>query len=68
MLLPDGSGLDLLPELAARAKPIPVIILSVAETSQDIQQRVTASMVKSVVPEEKVIETIKALIQRKEVA
>jgi signal transduction histidine kinase/DNA-binding response OmpR family regulator/CHASE3 domain sensor protein len=64
--LPDGNGLDLLPELAARPRPIPVIILSVSETPQEVQQRVSASLVKSVAPEDKVIETIKSLLKRRQ--
>lgn len=62
--MPDGNGLDLLPKLSASR--IPVIILSVHETGKDIQEHVRASLVKSVVSETKIIETIKSLIGRKE--
>lgn len=64
--LPDGLGFDLLPDLSSRPKPIPIIILSVAETPHEIQQKVMASLVKSVTPEDRIIETIKSLIRRKE--
>jgi DNA-binding response OmpR family regulator/anti-sigma regulatory factor (Ser/Thr protein kinase) len=61
--MPDGNGLDLLPELTARH--IPVVVLSVDETSQDIQRYVCASLVKTVVSETKVIETIKTYIGKR---
>lgn len=58
--LPDGSGLDLLPEL--NEAKIPVIILSVHETDKSVQEYVRASLVKSVVSETKIVETIKSII------
>ena len=64
--LPDGNGLDLLPVLAERSPPIPVIILSASETPKEIQQLVQASLVKSVVSEEKIARIIQDAIRGSE--
>ena len=65
LVMPDGNTLDLLPLLTERASPIPVIILSASETPPEIQSLVKASLIKSVVSEEKIIYTIQALIGEK---
>ncbi|MBM3617243.1 MAG: response regulator, partial [Alphaproteobacteria bacterium] len=64
--MPDGNGLSLLPQLNEHVPPIPVVILSVEETSREVQSKVLASMVKSVVTEERIIQTIKKLVIKRE--
>ena len=57
--LPDGNGLSLLEELPAlTAGPIPVVILSAREVSQELQHHVAAALVKSRVSEAHVVTTI----------
>ena len=59
--LPDGTGLDLLAEISnANTDPIPVIILSANENLDDTQGQVVATLVKSRVPESKIIDIILA--------
>jgi CheY-like chemotaxis protein len=61
--LPDGNGLALLDRLEELLpEPIPVVILSVSEVSQAVQQRVAASLVKSCLSEAEVVETILSLV------
>ncbi|MES2664144.1 MAG: PAS domain S-box protein, partial [Pseudomonadota bacterium] len=65
--LPDGSGLSLLSNLHQFVDaPPPVVILSAHETSQEIQNRVSAALVKSRMSEEKIVETIQNIIKRAE--
>ncbi|KAF0191569.1 MAG: PAS/PAC sensor hybrid histidine kinase [Gammaproteobacteria bacterium] len=40
MMMPDGSGEDLLPVIGAQQDPVPVIVFSGHEVSKDIVQRV----------------------------
>ena len=57
--LPDGNGLTLLEEVPYfHTQPLPVVILSVTEVSPEIQQRVTAAIVKSRVSESRIAEII----------
>ena len=57
--LPDGHGLTLLEEAPyLHPQPLPIIILSVTEVSHDIQQRVTAAIVKSRMSESRIAEII----------
>lgn len=63
--LPDGKGYDLLPVLAQKNPPIPAIILSATETSADVQSKVLASLVKSSMPEDKVVDIIMGFIKRR---
>ena len=57
--LPDGHGLTLLEEAPyLHPQPLPIIILSVTEVSHDVQQRVTAAIVKSRVSESRIAEII----------
>ena len=67
--LPDGNGLDLLDRLAhgspglesATAGPLPVLILSVTEVTQNVRRRVAAALVKSRVSESEIAATILSL-------
>jgi len=57
--LPDGNGLTLLDEAPhLHTQPLPIIILSVTEVGPEIQQRVTAAIVKSRVSESRIAEII----------
>lgn len=61
--LPDGNGLTLLDEAPhLHTQPLPIIILSVTEVSPEIQQRVTAAIVKSRVSESRIAEIILAAL------
>ena len=61
--LPDGNGLSLLEELPAlTAIPIPVVILSATEVSQEIRERVAAALVKSRVSEAHIVTVILSLL------
>jgi PAS domain S-box-containing protein len=62
--LPDGNGTELLPLLGSHPVPVPVILLSAMEASKEVQSQVVASMIKSVVSEDKIVQTIKALIHK----
>jgi PAS domain S-box-containing protein len=61
--LPDGSGVELLPLLNNRdGRSIPVLVFSAGDVSSEISQEVTATLVKSKTSNDKLIDTIKALI------
>jgi DNA-binding response OmpR family regulator len=65
--LPDGNGLlllDLLERLSPRS--IPVVILSVSEVPQSVQERVAAALVKSRLSEAEVVQTILSLVAEPE--
>jgi CheY-like chemotaxis protein len=62
LVVPDGNTMEILPALTERTHPIPVIILSALETPPEIQKQVNASLIKSVVSEEKIIHIIQSLI------
>ena len=63
--LPDGNGLTLLDEAPhLHTQPLPVIILSVTEVGPDVQQRVTAAIVKSRVSESRIAEIILSALPR----
>ncbi len=67
LALPDGSGLELLERLnTLTGNPVPVLILSASDTDDSIRKRVAAVLVKSRLPEERVVETILALIQNQQ--
>jgi DNA-binding response OmpR family regulator len=61
--LPDGNGLSLLEELPAlTAIPIPVLILSATEVSQEIKERVALALVKSRVSEAHIVTAVLSLL------
>jgi PAS domain S-box-containing protein len=63
--LPDGDGLSLLERLPlSRDGSVcpPVVILSAMEVSQEVQRRVSATLVKSRVSEAHIVETILSLV------
>lgn len=61
--LPDGSGLELLPLLHHEGRsPIPVVLFSAAEPHQEIAQHIDMVLVKSRTSNQKLLDTIAALI------
>jgi len=61
--LPDGSGLDLLPLLAEGKMPTPVMIFSAQDISDQIPHEVAAVLVKSRTSNQKLLATIKQLME-----
>lgn len=60
--LPDGSGLDLLPELSEEGHQTPVIIFSAQNVSHDIAAQVKDILVKSKTNNQQLIEVIRSTI------
>ena len=64
--LPDGSGVELLPELNNKdGSSVPVLVFSAGDISAEISQQVAAALVKSRTSNEKLIETIQGLMPLK---
>lgn len=62
--LPDGSGLDLLPLLGSgRRYPIPVVLFTATEVPTEVSAQVEAMMIKSKTSDEKLLETIRHLVE-----
>jgi len=61
--MPDGSGLDLLPELSARAPHVPVVIFAADEVPAADAGRVAAALVKSRASGRELVKTIRRLVQ-----
>jgi len=61
--LPDGSGLDLMPELNRQRPPPPVIVFSASEVGKDDAERVAAALVKTRVSQQELVDTIESLLQ-----
>ena len=60
VILPDGSGLELLDRLSNEA--IPVVILSAKEVSKEISKQVANALVKSINSEQTIITAIKKVL------
>ena len=60
--LPDGSGLELLPELNSATPPVPVMVFSAQEMRLDTIRQVGATLVKSRTDNAKLLATIKRLV------
>jgi DNA-binding NtrC family response regulator len=60
--LPDGSGMELLPELNSENPPVPVMIFSANDIKPDIGMKVAASLVKSRTDNEQLLSTIKRIV------
>ncbi|MBU0594410.1 MAG: PAS domain S-box protein [Gammaproteobacteria bacterium] len=63
--LPDGSGLELLPQLSACTPAVPTLIFSAQELSTNKAGKISAVLVKSRTSNEKLLETIRNLVQPK---
>lgn len=64
--LPDGSGLDLLPQLNSFDTPIPVVIFSAQELGADITSQVKGALVKSRTDNDKVMQQIRQVLEMKQ--
>ncbi|MBI4183288.1 MAG: PAS domain S-box protein [Proteobacteria bacterium] len=63
VLLPDGSGLELVPEIPRLSgRSIPVVVFSAIEVPVEASGQVAAALVKSRVPNERLLRTIESLI------
>lgn len=60
LALPDGSGLDLLPEL--RRRDVPVVVFSAQEVEHGVRQRVRAALVKSDTSTERLVDVVQAAL------
>ncbi len=63
--LPDGSGLDLLNQLNNNDYNIPVVIFSAQDIPESVARQVTATLTKSKTDNDKLIQQIHAVINRK---
>lgn len=64
--LPDGCGLELLPQLKSpypERQPIPVVVFSAQDVSKEFTARIAAKLVKSRTSNQELIDTIKSLVQ-----
>jgi PAS domain S-box-containing protein len=64
LMLPDGSGLDLLPFLGALTPPTPVVLFSAHEVAADVSRQVASVLVKSQTSNRQLLETIQAALAR----
>ncbi len=65
--LPDGVGLDLLPQLKAPGgRAVPVIVFSAAELPREMARKVDAALVKSRSTNQDLVAAVHALIQAQE--
>lgn len=62
LLLPDGSGMKLLPMLNGASPPTPVLVFSVHEVEQEDKHKVESALVKSRTDNAQLLATIKRLI------
>ncbi|HEY8095494.1 MAG TPA: response regulator [Methylobacter sp.] len=60
--LPDGSGWELLPDLKRLNPEPPVIVLSGSEMTEEQQSHVQAALVKTRIPNQDILDTIKRLL------
>ncbi|MDD4928355.1 MAG: response regulator [Gallionella sp.] len=60
--LPDGSGMELLPELNSASPPVPVMVFSADEMGNDGSRQVSASLVKSRTDNMQLLATIRRLV------
>lgn len=60
--LPDGMGTDLLPQLAGRIAPIPIVLFTASDVTPRVRNSVAASLIKSRTSEEALLATIRGLI------
>jgi PAS domain S-box-containing protein len=64
IVLPDGSGLNLLPLLNRQVPPVPVIVFSSQEPDPEHLHEVAEVLVKTRTSNDELLETITALVQR----
>lgn len=64
VVLPDGSGMNLLPLLNRQTPPVPVIVFSSQELNPENLHDVAAALVKTQTSNEELLKTITALVRR----
>ncbi len=64
IILPDGSGLDLMPQINQLMPAPPVIIFSATDVDADVLDTVASALVKSQTSNARLSETIARLIDR----
>lgn len=64
MLLPDGSGSDLLPMLNSLEAPPPVLVFSATEIQHKLPDSIAAALVKSRTSNDKLLQTIRRLTRQ----
>jgi PAS domain S-box-containing protein len=64
LVLPDGSGLDLLPFLGSLTPPIPVVLFSALEVGEEVARQVASVLVKSQTSNRQLLETIQSALPR----
>jgi len=63
LALPDGSGLELLPELGSLDPPTPVLIFSAHEVDKTVAGRVASVLVKSQTSNRELLERIRSALK-----
>jgi len=64
LMLPDGSGATLLPKLASKTPPVPVVVFSALDRTEDLGNSVDASLVKSKTSNHDLVQAIELILQR----
>lgn len=64
LMLPDGSGASLLPKLASQIPPVPVVVFSALDRTEDLGNSVDASLVKSKTSNHDLVQAIELILQR----
>ncbi|MBV8881878.1 MAG: response regulator [Planctomycetaceae bacterium] len=66
LVLPDGWGMELAPDLGrAGRKPVPIVVFSALDSRQRIREQVVATLIKSKVSHEELLETIRQALELK---
>ncbi len=63
--LPDGAGLELLPDINRIVPPLPVLVFSAQEMDKDAVRYVNSALVKSCTSNQDLIDTIDSLISKR---
>ncbi|MDP2238950.1 MAG: response regulator [Burkholderiales bacterium] len=66
MILPDGSGSDLLPMVNALTDPPPVLVFSATDPQQKLPDTIAAALVKSQTSNDKLMQTIRRLTRQQD--
>lgn len=66
MILPDGSGSDLLPMVNALTDPPPVLVFSATDPQQKLPDTIAAALVKSQTSNDKLLQTIRRLTRQQD--
>ena len=64
LMLPDGSGATLLPKLASKTPPVPVVVFSALDRNEELGNSVDANLVKSKTSNHDLVQAIELILQR----